>query len=161
PRTTPLTAPQPTTRTRTLTTAATSRVMVRVVIQRPHRCIHHTYARSATADAVAPSEISPAVNASAPDQTDNSRAIYRPATDAASDPMSTRSAASADTAAAAAPGPSVSRTPPNSPPGTNSARASTSTARRQMPASTAARTNHGAGAPMCASATPLAKNATA
>src|SRR5712691_4711086 len=56
-------------------------------------------------------------------------------------------------------GPSVSRTLPYRPPGMKRARASMSAERRNMLRTTAARTNHGAGGPIAAQATPPMKNA--
>ena len=55
--------------------------------------------------------------------------------------------------------PSESRTQPNRPPGTNSARASTSTARSDTLSTTAASTYQGAADPIDAHATPAMKNA--
>jgi hypothetical protein len=65
---------------------------------------------------------------------------------------------SADAAALAGNRPSASLTLPYNPPGTNSARASMSTARTEMLRATAARTYQGAAAPIDAQATPPAKN---
>ncbi len=72
----------------------------------------------------------------------------------------TRSTISADAAIFAGARPSASLTLPYSPPGTNSARASTSTARSAAPMRTAARTYHGAADPIEAQATPPTKKAT-
>ena len=70
-----------------------------------------------------------------------------------------RSTISADAAILAGVRPSVSRTLPYSPPGTNSARASMSTARTATLSATAASTYHGAAGPIDAQATPPTKNA--
>ena len=160
-RTSAVTAPQHTATSRTATTAAIAREIVRVENQRPRRWAPQTHASTATAVAVELSEISPALTSSAPAQIASDRATYRPATAAATGPSRSRSASSVETATVAAPPPSVSRTLPKSPPRTNSARASMSTARSPVPRITAARTNQGADGPMRASATPAAKNATA
>src|SRR5262249_14140728 len=82
-----------------------------------------------------------------------------PATTAASAPRTMRSTSRPAIDTRPASGPSVSRTLPYKPPGTNSARASMSAARSITPRTAAASTSHGAADPSAAHATPPLQNA--